>query len=102
MIKGMNDLNTLQLPNINNFVIMGKNTSISIGSHFEQFIAQILDSGDFNNKSEVVRAGLRLLEEQEAKKQLLRKALIEGEESGIVTDFDPEQFLKNLHTKHNV
>tara|TARA_B110000240_G_scaffold57993_1_gene66042 strand:+ start:252 stop:554 length:303 start_codon:yes stop_codon:yes gene_type:complete len=100
MIKGLNDLNTLQLPNINNFVIMGKNTSI--GSHFEQFIAQILDSGDFNNKSEVVRAGLRLLEEQETKKQLLRKALIEGEESGIATDFYPEQFLKNLHTKHNV
>ena len=81
---------------------MGKNTSVSIGSHFEEFIAKIIGVGDFNNKSEVVRAGLRLLEEQEVKKELLRKALIEGEESGLVENFDPEQFLAELHSKHNV
>lgn len=81
---------------------MGKNTSVSIGNHFEEFIAKIIGVGDFNNKSEVVRAGLRLLEEQEVKKELLRKALIEGEVSGLVENFDPEQFLSELHSKHNV
>jgi antitoxin ParD1/3/4 len=81
---------------------MGKNTSISIGTHFEEFITKVLELGDFNNKSEVVRAGLRLLEEQEVKKELLRKALIDGEESGVVEDFNPTEFIKKLHKKHNV
>ena len=81
---------------------MGKNTSISLGAHFEKFVSTILDTGRYNNASEVVRAALRLLEEEESKKQALRQALIEGEESGYVKDFDPEVFLKKLHKKHGI
>lgn len=76
---------------------MGKNTSISLGPHYEEFIAQKLASGSFKNASEVVRAALRLLEEREQKVELLRKAIDEGIQSGIVTDFDPEAFLQELH-----
>lgn len=75
---------------------MGRNTSISLGQHYEEFIAQKLASGSFKNASEVVRAGLRLLEEREQKIQILRKALEEGMQSGIVTDFNPEEFLEEL------
>ena len=79
---------------------MGKNTSVALGDHFENFITQSVKSGKFNSASEVVRAGLRLLEEQEEKKKTLAKALIDGEESGFVKNFDPEVLLKELHTKH--
>ena len=57
---------------------MGKNTSIALGDHFESFISKSVKSGQFNSASEVVRAGLRLLEEEEKKKRLLTKALIDG------------------------
>lgn len=79
---------------------MGKNTSIALGDHFESFVSDSVKSGQFNSASEVIRAGLRLLEEQEKKKSLLTKALFDGEESGFVKDFDPELLLKELHEKH--
>ncbi|HEY8098128.1 MAG TPA: type II toxin-antitoxin system ParD family antitoxin [Methylobacter sp.] len=66
---------------------MQKNTSVSIGLHFEKFIADIVEEGRFGSKSEVVRAGLRLLEAQEIKLAALRSALIEGEESGIAENY---------------
>jgi len=81
-------------------IIMSKNTSISLGNHFEDFASRIIKSGRFSSMSEVIRAGLRLLEEEETKKILLRNALIEGEESGFVKDFDPEILLTNLQKKH--
>lgn len=83
-------------------VDMGKNTSVAIGGHFEQFIGKVLNSGRYGSASEVIRAGLRLLEEQEEKKELLIKALKEGEESGLIEDFDPEMLLKELHAKHKL
>ena len=61
---------------------MQKNTSVTLGSHFEQFINQQIEGGRFNSASEAIRAGLRLLETQEMKLAALRHALIEGEESG--------------------
>ncbi len=61
---------------------MPKNTSVTLGNHFEQFISQQIERGRFNSASEAIRAGLRLLEEQEAKLESIRRALIEGEESG--------------------
>lgn len=61
---------------------MQKNTSVTLGSHYEKFIAQQVSQGHFSTASETIRAGLRLLEEREVKLTLLRRALVEGEESG--------------------
>lgn len=61
---------------------MQKNTSVTIGAHFEQFIARQIHAGRYGSASETVRAGLRLLEERELKLAALQKALVEGEESG--------------------
>ena len=81
---------------------MSKNTSIALGNHFERFISSVLDSGKYNTTSEVIRAGLRLLEEREAKEKLLIKALKDGEESGFVKDFNPEILLNKIHKDHGV
>lgn len=75
---------------------MGKNTSISLGSHFEQFVQTKIGEGRFSNASEVIRAGLRLLEEEEQKFYALRKAIQDGIDSGVVENFDPETHLKDL------
>lgn len=71
---------------------MGKNTSISIGQHFDSFIQNQIDTGRYASTSEVVRAGLRLLEEKEQKHRVLKQALIDGEESGWVENFNPNNF----------
>ena len=67
---------------------MAKNTSISLGPHFDKFIEKQLKSGRYSTASEVVRESLRLLEEQEKNKAALRKALIAGEKSGIAGPID--------------
>jgi antitoxin ParD1/3/4 len=61
---------------------MQKNTSVTLGAHYEKFIAQQVAQGYFGTASEAIRAGLRLLEEREVKLSLLRRALVDGEESG--------------------
>ena len=63
---------------------MSKNTSITLNEHFNSFINNQLKTGRFSSTSEVVRAGLRLLEEEETKLTALRKMLDEGESSDFV------------------
>jgi antitoxin ParD1/3/4 len=75
---------------------MSKNTSITLGSYFDQFIQNILKEGRYKNASEAVRAGLRLLEEEEQKIIALRHAIDEGINSGLAEDFDPDEHLKML------
>lgn len=74
---------------------MSKNTSVTLGAHYEKFISQQVHQGRFGSASEAVRAGLRLLEEREAKLSLLRRALAEGEESGTA-DYSLESLLSDL------
>lgn len=78
---------------------MGKNTSISLGNHFENFIESSVNNGRFNNASEVVRAGLRLLEDEENKIISLKKSIQEGIDSGIAEDFEPKKFLDSLKAR---
>ncbi len=79
---------------------MGKNTSISLGDYFENFINNEIKSGRYGSVSEVIRTALRLLESEECKLNDLRNALIAGEQSGFVEDFNPNEHLKALHKKY--
>ncbi len=77
---------------------MPRNTSVSLGDHFVGFIEERVASGRYNSASDVVRAGLRLLEEHEARVSALRDALIEGEASGRATPFDFDAFIAGKKT----
>lgn len=71
---------------------MPRNTSVTIGDHFAEFIATQVSTGRYGSTSDVVRAGLRMLEDHEAKVRALEQALIEGEESGEPQPFDFDEF----------
>jgi antitoxin ParD1/3/4 len=77
---------------------MGRNTSISLGDHFETFVDNKVSTGRFKNASEVIRAGLRLLEEEETKIAILQKAMKDGIDSGLAKDFNAKKHLANLKT----
>ena len=73
-----------------------KTTSVALGQYFENFIATTLKTGRYNNASEVIRAGLRMLEENEKKLIELSSAIVAGENSGVCENFNPEEHLKAL------
>jgi antitoxin ParD1/3/4 len=79
---------------------MAKNTSVLLGEHFEKFITNEVSSGRYGSASEVVRTALRMLESEEQKKAALIKALVRGEKSKRVENFDPKAHLATLHKKY--
>jgi antitoxin ParD1/3/4 len=79
---------------------MSKNTSISLGNYFDQFIQSQINDGRYKNVSEVIRAGLRLLETEENKAIALKNAIQEGVDSGIAHDFNPEDHLNALKARN--
>ncbi|MBK9254995.1 MAG: type II toxin-antitoxin system ParD family antitoxin [Saprospiraceae bacterium] len=76
-----------------------KNTSISLGDYFDQFVQTQVSAGRFKNVSEVIRAGLRLLEDEESKVMALKMAIQQGIDSGIAHDFDPDKNLQGLKAR---
>ena len=78
---------------------MGRNTSVSLGDYFENFVDSKISSGRYKNASEVIRAGLRLLEEDENRIQILKSAIKDGLDSGISKDFNAIENLKKLKAK---
>lgn len=78
---------------------MAKNTSVTLGDHFEDIIEKSIKSGRYSSASEVIRAGLRLIDEREQKIRILREAIEAGEKSGYVKNFDPVKHLAKLKNK---
>jgi len=78
---------------------MGRNTSVSLGDYFEEFVEKEISNGRYKNASEVIRAGLRLLEEEENKFAILKSAIEEGLESGIAKDFNPKKHVAGLKAR---
>ena len=71
---------------------MPKNTSMTLGDHFDGFISKQVENGRYASASEVVCAGLRLLEDNEQKVATLRRLLAEGENSGVA-EYSFESFM---------
>ncbi len=74
---------------------MSKNTSITLTPHFDSFIAEQIKSGRYSSVSDVVRAGLRILENTEIKLETLRNMLEEGEKSGFA-DYSYGKLIQTL------
>lgn len=78
-----------------------RTTSVALGSYFEEFIKSKISQGRYNNASEVIRAALRLLEENEQQVAQLSAAIDKGLNSGIAQDFEPASFLQSLKARRN-
>jgi antitoxin ParD1/3/4 len=79
---------------------MAKNKSVLLGDYFENFINEQVKSGKYASASEVVRAALRIFEQEVTQKEQLIKELKKGEKSGFVKNFNRKSFLSSLHKKH--
>ena len=75
---------------------MPKKASVTLGDRSAAFVERQIAQGRYQSESEVVQAGLTLLEEREIKLEALRQALIEGEQSGPGGPFDIEEFLAEM------
>jgi antitoxin ParD1/3/4 len=78
---------------------MRRNTSISLGQHFQSFIEAQVESGRYGTASEVVRAGLRLLEDDQARLEALRAALERGHRSGFSERYSIERIIADVKRK---
>lgn len=78
---------------------MAKVTTVTIDDQMEEFIDEQVGQGNYRSASEVVDAGLRLLRRQ-AEIEVIRAAIVEGEESGEPREFDSDEFLKDMHRRH--
>ena len=78
---------------------MRKNTSVALGTYFESFVENKISQGRYKNASEVIRAGLRLLEAEENYISVLKNAIQEGLDSGVAMSFDPQKHLESLKAK---
>ena len=78
---------------------MGRNTSVILGEHFDDFIKSEIDSGRYKSASEIIRSGLRLLEVEKQKIRAINQALVVGEMSGKAFDFDNEKFKRKMLKK---
>jgi antitoxin ParD1/3/4 len=74
---------------------MAKNTSVSLGDHFDEFISRQVTDGRYGSASEVIRAGLRKLEDEEQKLETLRALITEGKASGVA-EYSYEGLMKEL------
>ena len=79
---------------------MAKNTSILLGDYFDNFINDQIKSGRYSSTSEVIRAALRMFEQEESKKTRLIAELKKGEKSGFVENFDRKSFLESMNKKY--
>lgn len=80
---------------------MAKNTSITLGEHFDGFISEQVESGRYGSASEVVRAGLRVLEDKQSKLNVLRQMLTDGEQSGTA-DYSYDNLMAELDAESNI
>jgi antitoxin ParD1/3/4 len=74
-----------------------KNTSVSLGNYFDEFVIGQVTVGRYKNVSEVIRAGLRLLEDEESRSIALKQAIQKGLESPRVENFNFDENLKRLN-----
>jgi antitoxin ParD1/3/4 len=81
-------------------ITMAKNTSILLGEYFEKLINEQVKSGRFSSASEVIRTALRLFEQEENRTKTLVNELKAGEKSGMISNYDREKVLSNLHAKY--
>jgi antitoxin ParD1/3/4 len=79
---------------------MARNTSVTLAEHFDGFVSEKIVEGRFQSESEVVRAGLRKLEEDETKLQALRARWQAGGDSPAIDDFDGTEFIAELHKNY--
>jgi len=79
---------------------MPRNTSVMPGDNFNDFIARAVESGRYASTSDVLRAGLRILEQEEQRLDRLRAEIIKGEESGFTEDFDFDDVLLEMNAKN--
>ena len=78
---------------------MSKNTSVTLGGHFENIIGKSIESGRYSSASEIIREGLRFVEEREQKIKILKEDIEAGEKSAYIKNFDPVKHLEKLQQR---